>query len=336
MSEQQIHRADANESPYPPPPAVLSAIVDAADRVNRYPQVYPTALAEAIAAHHRVPADQVAVGAGGAGLIQQMLHLVARGRRRGEVLTAWRSFEGYPLIAEGMGVPLRRVPLRGYAHDLTAMAKAVRRRTKLVFLCSPNNPTGVPIRQDDLERFLARVPRRVFVVLDEVYRDFATDPSTADGPATLPGHPNLIVLRSFSKAYGLAGLRVGYALGHPGPIAALRGVTMPFLVPEAAQAAAIAALAAEPEYAAGRRMVTAERDRVTAALRAAGVAVPASEGNFVWLPLGERTAGFAAACRARGLLVHAFPGEGVRATVGTPDSNDVLLDVARCGDVART
>ncbi|MEV0001661.1 histidinol-phosphate transaminase [Micromonospora sp. NPDC050980] len=336
MSEQRIHRADANESPDPPAPAVLDAIVGAADRVNRYPQVYPTALAEAIAAYHRVAADQVAVGAGAAGLIQQMLHLVARGRRRGEVLIAWRSFEGYPVVAAGMGVPVRRVPLRNHAHDLAAMAKAVRRRTKLIFLCSPNNPTGVPIRQDDLDRFLARVPRRVFVVLDEVYRDFASDPATADGLATLPGHANLIVLRSFSKSYGLAGLRVGYAVGHPGPIAALRGVTMPFLVPETAQAAALAALAAEPEYAARRRAVVAERDRVTAALRAAGVAVPASEGNFVWLPLGDRTAGFAADCRARGLLVHAFPGEGVRVTVGSPEGNDLLLEVARSGDVART
>ncbi|MFG1951719.1 histidinol-phosphate transaminase [Micromonospora sp. NPDC048830] len=328
MSEQHTHRAAANESPYPPPPAVLDAVAEASTRINRYPEVYPTTLAEAIAAHHRVPVEQVAVGAGGAGLIQQMLHLVARGRRRGEALFAWRSFEGYPLIAEGMGVPVRRVPLRGHAHDLEAMAKAVRRRTKLVFLCSPNNPTGAAIRQDELDAFLARVPRRVFVVLDEVYRGFATDPATADGLRTLPAHPNLVVLRSFSKAYGLAGLRVGYAVGHPGPIAGLRAVTMPFLVPEVAQAAAIAALAAEPEYAARRREVAAERDRVLRALREAGVGAPPSEGNFVWLPLGERTDAFEAACRAEGLLVHAFPGEGARVTIGLPESNDLLLKVA--------
>ncbi|TWH69909.1 aminotransferase class I and II [Micromonospora olivasterospora] len=128
------------------------------------------------------------------------------------------------------------------------------------------------------------MPRRVFVVLDEVYRGYATDPATADGLRTLPAHPNLVVLRSFSKAYGLAGLRVGYAVGHPGPIAGLRAVTMPFLVPEVAQAAAIAALAAEPEYAARRREIAAERDRVLRALRESGVDAPPSEGNFVWLP----------------------------------------------------
>ncbi|SCG54194.1 histidinol-phosphate transaminase [Micromonospora halophytica] len=336
MSDEQIHRAAANESPYPPPRAVLDAVAAASTRINRYPEAYPTALAEAIAAHHGVPVDHVAVGAGGAGLIQQMLHLVARGRRRGEALFAWRSFEGYPLIAEGMGVPVRRVPLRGHHHDLDAMAKAVRRRTKLIFLCSPNNPTGTAIGQADLDRFLDRVPRRVFVVLDEVYRDFATDPATADGLASLPRHPNLVVLRSFSKSYGLAGLRVGYAIGHPGPVAGLRAVTMPFLVPEVAQAAAIAALAAEPEYAARRRALAAERERVTRALVAAGMPVPPSEGNFVWLPLGERSAGFAAACAAQGLLVHGFPGEGVRVTIGTPQSNDLLLQVAGTGEFVRS
>ncbi|SCL14679.1 histidinol-phosphate aminotransferase [Micromonospora nigra] len=330
MSEQQIHRAAANESPDPPPRAVLGAIAEASGRVNRYPEVYPTALVEAIAAHHDVPVDHVAVGAGGAGLIQQMLHLVNRGRGWGrrEVLFAWRSFEGYPLIAEGMGVPVRRIPLRGADHDLPAMASAVRRRTKMIFLCSPNNPTGTAIRQDDLDRFLDRVPRRVFVVLDEVYRDFATDPETADGLRTYPRHPNLVVLRSFSKAYGLAGLRVGYAIGQPGPIAGLRAVTMPFVVPETAQAAAIAALASAPEYATRRAAVTAERGRVVDGLRAVGIPVPPSEGNFVWLPLGTRTGDFEAACRAEGLQVHAFSGEGVRVTVGLPESNDILLKVA--------
>lgn len=338
MSAEQIHRAAANESPEPPPRAVLDAVAEAAQRINRYPEVYPTALATAIAAHHGVPVDQVAVGAGGAGLIQQMLHLVARGRGRGrrEVLFAWRSFEGYPLIAEGMGVPVRRVPLRGHDHDLPAMAAAVRRRTRMIFLCSPNNPTGTAIRQAELDAFLDRVPRRVFVVLDEVYRDFATDPATADGLRSVPRHPNLVVLRSFSKGYGLAGLRVGYAIGQPGPIAGLRAVTMPFLIPETAQAAARAALAAEAEYADRRAAITAERDRVTEGLRAAGIPVPTSEGNFVWLPLGERTTEFEASCRAEGLLLHAFPGEGARVTVGRPESNDLLLKVATAGSWATT
>lgn len=328
MSEQHtaVHRASANESPHPPPRAVLDAVADASSRINRYPEVYPNALARAVAEHHGVPVDHVAVGAGAAGLIQQMLHLVSRGK--GEALFAWRSFEGYPLIAEGMGVPVRRVPLRGHAHDLDAMARAVRRKTKLVFLCSPNNPTGTAVRHDELERFLGRVPRRVFVVLDEVYREFATDPDTADGLRSYPNHPNLVVLRSFSKAYGLAGLRVGYAVGQPGPIAGLRAVTMPFVIPETAQAAAIAALASAPQYATRRAAVTAERGRVAEGLRAAGIPVPPSEGNFVWLPLGVRTADFEAACRAEGLQVHAFSGEGVRVTVGLPESNDLLLKVA--------
>ncbi|MGQ0842355.1 histidinol-phosphate transaminase [Actinokineospora sp.] len=321
------HRASANESPYAPPAAVIEAMAAAAARVNRYPTVYPDALAEAIAAHHGIPADQVAVGAGGAGLIQQMLHLTARGK--GEAVIAWRSFEGYPLLADAMGVPVRRVPLRADTHDLDAMARAVRRRTKLVFICNPNNPTGTTVTHADLIAFLARVPRRVFVVLDEVYRDFATDPAAADGLRLYRDHPNVVVLRSFSKAYGLANLRVGYAIGQAGPISALRAVTMPFLVSDVAAAAAAAALATEAEFAAQRARIVRERERVASGLRATGLAVPAPQGNFVWLPLGPSTADFEAACLARGLHVHAFPGEGARITIGLPESNDLLLEIAR-------
>lgn len=327
-----VQRASANESPYPPPPAVLDAVARAAATAHHYPEVYPEELAVAVAAHHGVPADHVAVGAGAAGLIQQMLHLVARAK--GHAVFAWRSFEGYPLIADAMGVPSTRVPLRGYAHDLPAMAKAVRRRTKVVFVCNPNNPTGTGVDRADLERFLDRVPRRVFVVLDEVYRDFATHPDTADGRSLYPDHPNLVVLRSFSKSYGLAGLRVGYAIGHPGPIAALRAVTMPFLLSRVASDAAVAALAAEAEFRERRAAIAGERERVVEALAAAGRPVPPSEANFVWLPLGAASGRFAAACEREGLLVHAFGDEGVRATITTPDTNDLLVAVARAGSWA--
>lgn len=325
QSSAAVHRAAANENPFPPLPAVLDAVADAASRVNRYPSVYPDALAEAIAKHHGVPVEHVAVGAGGAGLIQQMLHLV--GKSKGEALCAWRSFEGYPLIAEGMRVPIRTVPLRGHDHDLDAMAKAVKRKTKIVFICNPNNPTGTAVRHDDMVRFLQRVPGRVFVVLDEVYRDFATDPSTADGLKLYQDFPNLVTLRSFSKTHGLAGLRVGYAVGSPGPIAGLRSVTMPFSVTEAASAAALAALAAD-EVGQRRDAIAAERQRVTEALRAAGIDVPRSEGNFVWLPLGAATDEFAKACEAEGLSVHAWPGEGARVTTVLPDGNDLLIKIA--------
>ncbi|MGW7410006.1 aminotransferase class I/II-fold pyridoxal phosphate-dependent enzyme [Streptomyces sp. NPDC054833] len=210
---------------------------------------------------------------------------------------------------------MRRIALRGHQHDLDAMARAVRRGTKIIFVCSPNNPTGV-----DAQPCAASG-------LDEVYRDFATDPATADGLRIYRDPPNLVVLRSFSKSYGLAGLRIGYAVGQPGPIAGLRAVTMPFLVPAVATAAAVAAMDAEREFAARRERIVQERARVTTSLREAGIAVPSSEGSFVWLPLGAATAPFTRACEAEGLRVHAFDDEGVRVTIGTCDTNDLLLRV---------
>ncbi len=325
-----VHRADANESPFPPPPSVLAAMRQAVGTANRYPEVYPQVLVDAIAKHHGIPAEHVTVGAGASGLIQQMLHLV--GRSRGEAVFAWRSFEGYPLIAEGMRIPVRRVPLDGHRHDLPAMARAARRRrSKLVFICNPNNPTGTSVGEDELVHFLDQVPPRVFVVLDEVYREFCTDPASADGLRLYQRYPNVVVLRSFSKAYGLAGLRIGYAIGQPGPIAGLRAVTMPFLVPQVAQEAAIAALDAADSFAEQHRAIAAERDRVVRELRAAGLEAPDSAGNFVWLPLGAGSSAFAVAAEAAGLLVHSFDGEGVRVTIGLPDSNDVLVRVASAG-----
>ncbi|QSB13986.1 aminotransferase class I/II-fold pyridoxal phosphate-dependent enzyme [Natronosporangium hydrolyticum] len=321
-------RASANENPFPPPPSVLTAIREASGTINRYPEAYPDTLAAAIAAHHGVTEAQVAVGAGGAGLIQQMLHLTKQAR--GEIVIGWRSFEGYPLIANAMKVPVRRVPLRGAEQDLLATAKAVRRRSRVVFVCNPNNPTGTPVSEADVNRLLGRVSRRTFVVLDEVYRDFTTEPGAADGIELLRSgrYPNLIVLRSFSKAYGLADLRLGYALGPPGPIAALRGVTMPFLVSTVSQRAALAALAAEPEYQQQRATIAAERDRVAAQLRRAGYSVPNCQGNFVWLPLADQAADFGAACAEAGMQVHAFDGDGVRVSIGDQASNEVLLRVA--------
>ncbi len=325
-----VHRADANENPFPPPASVAAAMRQAVGTANRYPEVYPQALADAIAKHHGVPVEHVAVGAGASGLIQQMLHLV--GKSRGEAVFAWRSFEGYPLIAEGMRIPVRRVPLNGHHHDLPAMARAARRRrSKLVFICNPNNPTGAGVARDELVRFLDDVPPRVFVVLDEVYREFGTDPAMADGLTLYQRYPNVVVLRSFSKAYGLAGLRIGYAIGQQGPIAGLRSVTMPFQVSQVAQEAAIAALEAADTFAEQHRSIAAERDRVVRELRAAGVEVPDSEGNFVWLPLGSGSSAFAAAAEAAGLLVHSFDGDGVRVTIGLPESNDVLVRVASTG-----
>jgi histidinol-phosphate aminotransferase len=197
---------------------------------------------------------------------------------------------------------------------------------------NPNNPTGTAVGAADLTAFLAAVPDHVLVVLDEAYHEFVTDPDVPDGRTLLDDHPNLVVLRTFSKAYGLAGLRVGYALAGDQSVAtALKQVQVPFAVSQLAQDAALACLEPEAEKELFTRVETvlAERARVGDALREMGYAVPLTQANFVWLALGERTADWAAGCAEQRVIVRPFAGEGARVTIGTADENDQFLDAAR-------
>src|SRR5690349_7958594 len=208
------------------------------------------------------------------------------------------------------------------------MTAAVTPRTRLVFVCSPNNPTGTVVRRAAFERFLATVGPDVLVALDEAYRQYVSEPDAVDGTDLLDSYPNLVVLRTFSKAYRLAGLRVGYALADATVAQALRKVCSPFSVSSIAQAAAIAALDHRDELLAACADIVTERVRVRNALRRAGYPVPRTEANFVWLALGERTAAFAAHCLEQKVVVRPFHPDGVRVTVSTPDENDALLAAA--------
>jgi histidinol-phosphate aminotransferase len=248
------------------------------------------------------------------------------------VVYAWRSFEAYPIAVAAGDVRSVRVPLGPDArHDLDAMAAAVTDRTRILLVCTPNNPTGPAVRADELQRLLDRVPERVLVVVDAAYTEFVTDPEAADGLAAYRERPNVAVLRTFSKAYGLAGLRVGFAVA-PEPVAtAVRKVALPFGVSGLGQAAAVASLqpAAEAELMTRVADVVAERERVVGALRDAGWDIPDTQANFCWLPLGDDAATFAAACEEAGVVVRPFAGDGVRVTVAEPAAGDVFLDVAR-------
>ena len=211
------------------------------------------------------------------------------------------------------------------------MRAAITERTRLVFVCNPNNPTGTVVPARDLHRFLEQVPDDLLVVLDEAYFEYMR-PSPAHAYDALElrrEFPNLVVLRTFSKAYGLAGLRVGYAVADPAVIVALGKVHLPFSVNSVAQAAAVAALGAQDQLLARTDDVAAERDRVTAELRALGYAVADSQANFVWLMLGEQAVPFAAAAAQSGVILRPFAGDGVRVTVTDPHENDVFLAFAR-------
>ena len=325
--EGKSFKLSSNESPHGPLPSVLSTIADAALRVNRYPDNGCTALVEAIADHHKVPADHIVVGCGSVGVTQMLLEAV--GEPGAEVLYAWRSFEAYPLLVALSGATPVQIPLTGETHDLAAMAEAITDRTRLIFVCNPNNPTGTVVRRAELEAFLDRVPADCLVVLDEAYREYIRDAEVPDGLDLYPDRPNLAILRTFSKAYGLAGLRTGFMVAHPRVAEAVRKTYLPFTVNTIAQAAAIASLAATDELLERVESTVKERERVRDALLSDGWTVPPSEANFVWLRLGERTMEFSAACDAQGVSVRPFAGEGVRVSIGSPEENAAFLAVAR-------
>jgi histidinol-phosphate aminotransferase len=245
-----------------------------------------------------------------------------------EVLYSWRSFEAYPIIVATAAATSLRVPNTAeHGHDLPAMAAAITASTRLVFVCNPNNPTGTALHAAALDSFLDAVPDDVLVVLDEAYREFVTDDGVPDGLERYGDRTNVAVLRTFSKAWGLAGLRVGYLVAPPDVAAAVRKVVTPFSTSGAAQAAALAALQASDEMHRRVNAVVAERDRVQTAVRKVFPDVPETQANFVWLPLGDRSADFGAACERERILVRPFQGDGVRVTIGTPDENDALLAV---------
>jgi histidinol-phosphate aminotransferase len=322
----------SNEVAFPPLPAVLQAISATAGETHRYPDNAATVLTAALAERYGVAPEQVATGCGAVTLCQQLAQAF-NDPGTSSMAFAWRSFEMYPLLAEVAGARAIRVPLvPGEAggpadtHDLDGLLAALDESTRLVFVCNPNNPTGTAVRRAELERFLDAVPAETLVVLDEAYREFVTDPDVPDGTELMRGRANVAVLRTFSKAWGLAGLRVGYLLAEDPAVAeAVRKTNVPFSVSTLAQAAAVAALASEPEVRARCAAVVAERTRLTAALRERGVPVEDSQANFVWLPLGERTKETAAALESRAVITRPFAGEGLRVTVGTPEEDDVFL-----------
>lgn len=321
-------KLSSNENPFPPLPGVEAAIADAAESVNRYPDFGSARLLEALGGHLGVAVDHIAVGTGSVALLGQIMTAMAGPGT--EIVIPWRSFEAYPILAALSGATLVRVPLRSDgSHDLEAMAGALTERTRLMMVCTPNNPTGPAVRRDQLEQLLSRVPSDVLVAIDEAYVEFVTDSASPDALDLALARSNVVVLRTFSKAFGLAGLRVGYAVGPKAIIAELRKAQLPFGVTSIAEQAAIASLAGVTELRRRVGVLVAERTRILDAMSAMQFDTPAAQGNFVWLPLGERTDDFARACADAGVVARPFSGDGVRVTVGEPYANDRWLAVLR-------
>jgi histidinol-phosphate aminotransferase len=322
------YKLSSNENPYPPLPGVIEAAHRAVEVMNRYPDMGNTALYDALAARLEVPVGDLAAATGSVALIYQLL--TAYCEPGDEVVHAWRSFEAYPIAIAAAAATSVPVPVTADGrHDLEAMVAAIGPRTRCAMVCTPNNPTGPAVTQAELDAFLAAVPEHVLVVVDEAYVEFVRMADKVDGLATYRAHPNVVLFRTFSKAYGLAGFRVGYAVAQEPVAAALRAVSLPFGVSGVAQAAAIASLDSEAALLERVEALVAERDRVCSGLREAGWEVPAPQGNFVWFELGDRTAEFALAADERGIVVRPFGGEGARVSIGEDEANDRLLELAR-------
>jgi histidinol-phosphate aminotransferase len=316
-------KLSSNENPYGPLPAVVDAIAAAAHSVNRYPDSNSTELKAALCAHVGVEGPQLTVASGSSGVLLQTLNAYAG--PGDEVIFGWRSFEAYPIFTRVHGATDVMVPLRGFDIDLEAIAAAVTDRTKVILLANPNNPTGTALKREALDRFLDTVPGRVLVVLDEAYREFIHSGATPDGVETYVGRPNVLISRTLSKAYGLAGMRMGYAVSTPEIIAALDKVAPPFSLTNVAQAAAIAAIGCEKELRERVAIINSERDRIVSEIRAMGLAVPESHANLVWLPAGARTTELFEAMESKGVVARAFVNEGVRVSVGAPEENNLML-----------
>lgn len=329
--DPKIFKLSSNEVPNPPAPSVLASISDSAAGMNRYPEMYGDTLTRALAEDLGLAEENVIVGNGSVALLELVLRAALSPGEN--AVYAWRSFEAYPILVQVTGAESVHVPnTPSGGHDFAAMARAVTKETKVVMVCTPNNPTGQAATHAEVEAFIAELPARVLVLVDEAYTHFDRSEDKVDGVALVNaaienGNKNVIALRTFSKAYGLAGLRVGYAMGPAELIGQLRSAATPFGVNQLAAGAALAALEERAYTTSVVTSVIEERSRIVAELREQGWNVGDPQGNFYWLPIGEHSTEFAAEALAAGFTVRPFP-EGVRITVAEPEANDRALALA--------
>ncbi len=322
-ANQALAQLASNESPFSPLPSVQEAIARAAAGANRYPDIDGLELRARLARTHGVQVDQVVLGCGSVEVCRQAVSIAAD--PGSEVVHAWPTFPEYAAIAGLVGARARRVRLREARHDPVAIAEAVTEQTRVVFVCNPNSPTGTVLTRTELAALLDAIPPWCLVAVDEAYAEFADSSEFGSALELLGAHENLLVLRTFSKAYGLAGLRVGYGITDVEVASLLRRVRIPFGVNSVALAAATASLDAGPELADRVASLRAERDRVATELTGQGWVVPPSQANFLWIAAQEAL-GIEAArlCFERNVLVRQMP-DGLRVTIGTEEENTRLI-----------
>jgi histidinol-phosphate aminotransferase len=325
---EHVVKLASNEGPYPPFPAAIEAMAEVAAELNRYPDGGSSRLHAALAERHGVHPEEISVGSGADGCID-MLSQASLGVGD-EVVCGWPSFASYPIYAAKQGAVVRKIPLLENRYDLEALASAVTPQTKLVYVCHPNNPTGTMNTKAELDAFFDRVPRDVLVVVDQAYFEYIDREDYPDAVETyFKNDRRVVVLRTFSKIYGLAGLRVGYAVGPEDVCEAMAKVRRPFDVSTPAQVAALASLDDDDEISRRRELNSAGIAELTAILTRHGLyPSPGAVGNFVYVDLGQDVAPFFEQLLRQGVIVRPLAGFGaptaVRITVGTPHEHRFL------------
>ncbi|MFE3753808.1 aminotransferase class I/II-fold pyridoxal phosphate-dependent enzyme [Nocardia tengchongensis] len=309
-----------SENPFPPLPSVVAAIDDCLAGANRYPEFLPRSLPRLIGGHLGIGAEHIVVGSGATGVAMQIMQTVARAGSG--FVYATPTFDGYPIMAHMVGLRPVAVPLDPHGRqDLWGMARAVNERTGLIAVCRPHNPTGTVAGASELKAFLCSVPARVPVILDEAYAEFLGASDALDVVELIHRHPNVLVLRTFSKAYGLAGLRIGYAFGAPDLVRRVRRLQLPFGMPGTAVAAVRASYAAEAELGERILRITTQRELLRIELRRAGIRVPRSSANFLFLPGRDIAPTLARA----GIVAKRYPNGSARIAVGDPGADRAVL-----------
>ena len=325
----------SNENSHGPSPKARAAILDCLHELYRYPDPLGGDLKLALASYHGLDTAQIMLGNGSHELLMMLAQVFAGPDT--DVVASQYGFAVYALAAQAAGASLRKAPAlpknhpRSRGHDLSALRREVAYRTRLVYLANPNNPTGTWFSSAEFQQFLSDVPKSTLVVVDEAYLEYVTDPELTSALTLLEEHPNLVVTRTFSKTYGLAGLRVGYALAHPELISVMERLRESFNVNNVGLAAATAALVDQRHVASVRERNTVERDMLAGSLRKRGHFVHPSQTNFLLVEFGTNTAAIEAALVARGAVLRPMAGYGLpdclRITVGTGDENRRLLEL---------
>ncbi len=318
-------KLSSNELPFGPLPEVIDALEKGA--WNRYPDATAAQLREKLSAILGVPSDWLLVGAGSVALLQQFISAAAG--PGDEVIYPWRSFEAYPGLVTVSGATSIKVPNRlDHGHDLEAMAAAVTDRTRVIIVCTPNNPTSTIVTTAEFEQLMAQIPSDRLVILDEAYREFVDNPDAVRGEEHWDKYPNLVVTRTFSKAYGLAGLRIGYAIARPELLAPAQGAGIPLAVSAPAQLAAEVSLDHVDQIESRVGEVAHRIAQVRDAFAKLG-GLPLPYGNFVWLPTGEHTDQVVSWLEDEKIVARAFPGEGIRVSIAEAEGVDPLLRIAK-------